>query len=114
MSDQLSLDDIFGHVGPREATIRDAFWRFHTDNPHVYDELVRLAQTSNRAGHRTSIAQLFEVLRWQHGIGTRGDDFKLNNSYRSYYARLIMRREPDLDGIFNLRALHGPDLQVAA
>jgi hypothetical protein len=36
---------------------------------------------------------------------TVGDDFKLNNNYHSRYARLIMEREPGLDGFFETRGL---------
>lgn len=97
------------HVGPRERTIAAAMWRFHLDNPHVYDEIVRLARRWKRAGHRKcGIGMIFEVLRWRSGMRTGGDDFKLNNNYRSYYARMVMAQEPDLDGIFELRELHAP------
>jgi hypothetical protein len=103
-----------GHVGPApEKTIREAFLRFHHDNPHVYRELVTLARRARRAGaDRIGIGMLFEVLRWRHTLRTGGDDFKLNNNYRSYYARLIMAHEADLEGVFELRRLHGrgPDL----
>ena len=103
-----------GHVGPSpEATIREAFLRFHTENPHVYDELVLLARRAKRAGsRRVGIKMLFEVLRWRHALRTGGDEFKLNNNYHSYYARLIMAREEDLFGIFELRKLHGKGLGV--
>lgn len=98
-----------GHVGPCEATIEEAFWRFHQDNPQVYAELVMLARRWRRRGRRKcGIGMLFEVLRWRSGMRTGGDDFRLNNNYRSYYARLIMLREPDLTGIFELRELHAP------
>lgn len=104
-----------GHVGPSpEATIREAFLRFHKENPHVYHELVRLTRRTVRAGAtRIGIGMLFEVLRWRHTLRTGGDDFKLNNNYRSMYARLIMRTEPDLNGVFELRKLHGPGLREA-
>jgi hypothetical protein len=98
------------HVGPSpEATIREAFLRFHKENPHVYRELVSRARRVRERGYRgkIGIGMLFEVLRWRHLLQTVGDDFKLNNNYRSYYARLIMRNEPDLVGIFELRKLHG-------
>lgn len=36
-------------------------------------------------------------------MSTSDPDFKLNNSYRAYYARLIMAQEPDLAGLFALR-----------
>jgi len=98
-----------GHVGPDpEGTIREAFDRFHAQNPHVYAEIVMLARRARRSGaERIGIGMLFEVLRWRHTLRTGGDDFKLNNNYRSYYARVIMAKEPDLAGMFELRKLHG-------
>lgn len=116
---QRSFDDLpvvphpVGHVGPSpEATIREAFLRFHAENPHVYAELVKLAiRAHSRGVRKIGIGMLFEVLRWGHLMHTGGDDFKLNNNYRSYYARLILAHHPELDGIFELRRLHGRGLQ---
>ena len=48
---------------------------------------------------------LFEVLRWDHLMRTNAQDFKLNNNYTAYYARLIMETETDLRGIFQTREL---------
>jgi len=100
-----------GHVGPEpEKLIRDAFLRFHRENPHVYVELVKLSRQLKEVGHkRIGIGMLFEVLRWKQALVTVGDGFKLNNNYRSYYARMMMNAEPDLRGIFELRKLHGPE-----
>jgi hypothetical protein len=96
-------------------TIQQAFDEFHEANPKVYDELVRLARRAKARGHRKiGIELLFAVLRWQRMMET--DDpsqaaFKLNDHYTSRYARLIMEREPDLEGFFETRALrsHGPN-----
>jgi hypothetical protein len=96
------------HIGPRpEATIEAAFNRFHKQNPHVYDQLVNLARSwkSQRGDQPVGMKMLFEVLRWQVAMKTTGDDFKLNNNYHSYYARMIMAREHDLRGIFQTRRL---------
>lgn len=100
------------HVGPRpEPTILEAFQRFHNENPQVYVELVKLSRRLTARGtERIGIGMLFEVLRYRHALRTRGDVFQLNHNYRSYYARLIMLREPDLRGAFELRKLHGPGL----
>ena len=97
-----------GHVGPPEGmTIEQAFLVFHRANPHVYDELVALTRQARQSGlTRIGIGMLFEVLRWNFALRTGGDEFKLNNNHRSYYARLIMLREPDLVGIFETRQLH--------
>ena len=99
---------VTGHVGPPAGkTIEQAFLDFHRINPHVYTELVKLTrQLHDRGVTRVGIKMLFEVLRWQHLLATAGDDFKLNNNFTSYYARMIMINNPDLKGIFLTRRLH--------
>jgi len=110
----MSVSAPVGHVGPPAGlSIEQAFWQFHNANPHVYDELVRLARAwrKRRPNTRLGVGMLFEVLRWNVAMAmeTEGDDFKLNNNYRSYYARLLMHRNPDLDGVFEIRKLHASD-----
>lgn len=87
------------------ATIPERFERFHRENPHVYDTLVRLARewvrTTGR--HKIGIATLYERVRWEMAVTTSDADYKLNDAYRAYYARIIMLFESDLDGIFDLR-----------
>jgi len=80
------------------------FIKFHNDNLDVYIELVNLALQLKRLGYdKYGMKGLFEVLRWQRSIQTVGSKFKLNNNYTSYYARLIMSRDPRLRGFFRLR-----------
>lgn len=91
---------------PGRLTLEEEFRLFHDNNPHVYAALRELALDLVRRGvRRYSIAGLFEVLRYQRSLAT--DDpasaFKLNNDYRSFYARELMRREPRLAGFFELR-----------
>jgi hypothetical protein len=84
------------------------FIRFHFDNPDVYRKLVDMARNLKLRGHETvGIGMLFEVIRWQTYMETidMNSDFKLNNNYRSRYARLIMDQEPYLAGMFNIREL---------
>jgi hypothetical protein len=90
------------------APIQERFEQFDRLNPHIYDILVELARKlrARRPSRRVGIGMLFEVLRWNYLVQTTGDDFKLNNNYRSRYARLIEEREPDLRGAFELRELH--------
>tara|TARA_A100001015_G_scaffold313061_1_gene419453 strand:+ start:267 stop:581 length:315 start_codon:yes stop_codon:yes gene_type:complete len=93
----------------RPKTIRQRFYVFHTENPHVYRALVRLARELAGQGHRRlGMKMLFEVLRWQSMIttvNTDGSGFKLSNDYTAYYSRLIMSQEPDLQGIFKTKEL---------
>lgn len=96
----------------RVSPIQEAFVSFHAANPHVYERLVEMSRRLLRRGHqKIGIGMLFEVLRWEHLIQTTGDadNFKLNNNYRALYARMVMARNPDLDGIFELRRLHWED-----
>lgn len=81
------------------------FERFHANNPHVYDALVRLArQWISRFGQkRLGIARLYEAARWEIAFTTDDPEFKINNDHRAFYARLIMANEPDLQGLFNTR-----------
>lgn len=91
-----------------ETEIEIRFREFHRDHPQVYRALVRLAREWMSAGHaKLGIATLFEKLRWEwHVAGLMDrDGYKLNNNYRAQYARLIMAQEPDLDGLFETRAL---------
>ena len=89
-------------------SIAEQFAAFHESNPWVYDALVELARDLlNRGRERVGIGMLFEVLRWHYQRNTTdpGSDFKLNNNYRSRYARLIMAAEPDLRRVFETRRL---------
>ena len=86
------------------STIEDNFNAFHNKNPHVYKSLVDMAKEYRlqRRSSRVGIATLWEALRWSYLI-TTDDAFKLNNSYRALYARLIMANEPELSGLFETR-----------
>lgn len=88
-----------------DPTIADRFEAFHKDNPRVYETLVRLARewVKQTGGRTLGISALYEVARWQLSLATTDPDFKLNNDYRSFYARLIMHENPDLRGLFELR-----------
>lgn len=88
-----------------DATLAQRFERFNAENPNVYATLVRLARDWSRqtGGHKIGIKSLYEVARWHIALETNTPDYKLNNSYTAFYARLIMLQERDLRGIFDLR-----------
>ncbi len=86
------------------VTLQERFESFHRINPHVYDALRSLAlDLVARGRRRIGIGMVFEVLRWQRMMATSGDPWKLNNTYRAPYARLLMEREPALAGVFETR-----------
>jgi hypothetical protein len=89
-----------------DPTIEQRFFDFHRENPQVYTILVSLARQAKAAGKkRIGIKALFERARWDLWLQTRGDDFRLNNSYSSRYSRMIEDLEPDLRGLFEKRTL---------
>lgn len=100
-----SEPDLFSFVPPPpEPTMVDKFIAFHRANPHVYVALVDAAWSAKLRGRdKYSLYTLYEVVRWNFEILTGGDEFKLNNNWRAYYARLIMYRCPGLAGFFDLR-----------
>jgi hypothetical protein len=95
--------------------IDQRFIEFNTENPHVYRELVTRARHVHGLGRRCSIKHLFEILRYDHLVSIHGDgEFALSNSYTASYARLIMQREPDLVGFFEIRSLRSTKRTAAA
>lgn len=90
----------------REATIQERFEAFHRANPQVYAALRGLAlQMLGNGVRQYGIKGLFEILRWQFALQTKGEPFKLCNDYTSRYARLLVNLNPELDGFFEFRSL---------
>ena len=88
---------------PAGATIEERFQAFHGANPHVYSNLARLCLRQRERGlRRWGIKAAFEILRFQ-ALETAGEEYKLNNSYAPLYARLLVRRHPELREFFELR-----------
>ncbi|MDP9101629.1 MAG: hypothetical protein M3N21_05730 [Actinomycetota bacterium] len=106
--DQLSLP-LNVPTLPREASLTERFAAFHTANPHVYRALHSLASrrwTSDlRAGRRphVGVAALYEALRWEQALRTTGETWRLNNSYRAFYARLLIAARPEWAGFIDTR-----------
>jgi hypothetical protein len=88
--------------------IQARFLEFHEAHPEVYDALRRYAFRVMESGRKSyAIAAVWERLRWFWDFEREEDEEppKLNNDFRSRYARLLMAREPELSGLFELRAL---------
>lgn len=87
-------------------SIQAQFETFHQLNPWVLRALETLtADYLKRGARRVGIGMLFEVLRWRYVAATEGDEFRLNNNYRSRYVRLLIERHPDWAQAFEVRSL---------
>jgi hypothetical protein len=101
---ELPPADAEGDVGVQMSRVTEAAMRFHHGNPHVFRKLVEIALEVKRSGKRHfGIAALFERLRWISQFQTEDDKYKLNNSYRAYYARQLMEQVPELREFFKTR-----------
>lgn len=90
-----------------EETIHEKFQRFHKENPHVYKQLEQMSwQLLNRGQTKVGIGMLFEVMRWRSIMRTTGDEYKLNNNYRSRYVRMLIDNNPEFETLFEIRKLH--------
>lgn len=93
---------------PATGSLDERFWAFHRTNPHVYERLrTKALQLRRRGWTRYSIKTLYEVLRWEDDVETDdpNSDLKLNNSYTSRYARLLMQAESELTDFFQTREI---------
>lgn len=94
--------------GP-DSKIYRQFVEYHTKHPEVYFQLRDLALQWKRAGNsKCGIGMLFEVMRWNSALRPDKDeeaDFALSNNFRSHYARLLMKHEPELEDLFDIKPL---------
>lgn len=100
MGDQLKLFPNLP-IQCKKGTIQERFVEFARLNPHVEENLTLLAQEyhAKHPGRKIRIAGLYEELRDAYDaamILPAGEEYKLNNSYRSRYAREIEKKHSEL------------------
>lgn len=97
-SARLNFSTITAPVWNELVTNRIAYAKwFICHNPLVYIGFRNLANTF-RAKHPTapfSVSLIFETLRFQTFVSTKGDIYCLNNNAKSLLARLYLREYPD-------------------
>ena len=87
-----------------QPVTQDAFDAYDTENPAIYVKLAEFALQAHHAGAtHIGIGMLYERLRWYTKVEARDDTYKVNNNYRAFYARKLMRDFPVLEGIFETR-----------
>lgn len=94
---------IFADIQPHIVRM---FWKFHTENPHIYELFKSFCQDVKNAGRTAyGAGAVFERIRWHVNIEVRSDDdFKLNNNYRSCYSRLLILEDPSFSAFFAIRS----------
>lgn len=89
----------------RRATVAERFEAFVADNPRVPEEMIRIADEwiARTGSRKLGINALVEQVRWHVAMSTSDPDFKINNVFAPFLARLIAVTRPDLADCFEYR-----------
>lgn len=92
---------------PDDPTIQERFEEFHAAHPDVYSQFKRFALQLLAAGRkRGSAEQIIQRIRWETAINpTRDDGFKINDHFRSRYARKLAGEDERFKEFFEFRQL---------
>lgn len=100
---ELSLAPLIEPTFTPDMSLADRFEAWHAANPHVADALELLAASWLEHHEAVGMGALYERLRWESGIRTEGDAYKLNNSYRAFHSRVLLDRHPNWVGRIRIR-----------
>lgn len=99
--------DLFGKTRRKPPTLDERFLLWAGANEPVIEMFLKFAREAKAANKgRFGIGAIAERVRWEVFIYRKeADPFKINNSYRSRLARLLVKRDPGLEGLFEFRKL---------
>ena len=87
------------------------FKTFHSKNPEVYELFKTFTFRAINAGHiRLSSEMIINRIRWETSVVTSDKDYKINNDYKPFYARLFMEEHQTYGNFFNTRGSHADNL----
>lgn len=100
----------------RTLTLTERFEAWLAENEEFVSTLAGMARRylTETGSNKVGIQQLVEAARWNHSIRTRSADFKINNDYAAFLARLLMHRHHDLVDVFETRRADEADDWAAA
>jgi hypothetical protein len=95
---------IYANATLKEQKQIEAWLHFHAANPRFYHIFTRFSLEAALAGRKRFGANLVtERIRWYTAVESKGDDFKINNNWAPFYARLFEHDHPQHQGLFRLR-----------
>ena len=83
----------------------EKFRDWYPSNIHVINAFEKEAFYLLTRGRRDrySIYTIREKLRWDSLVSESGQDYKLNNNFSPFIARILMFMNPDMEGMFTTR-----------
>jgi hypothetical protein len=93
-------------VGARPAhrNLADEALRWIEEHPDVAQLMLKFARQLAAKGRPFGVALIWERVRWEYALEGR-DSPRLNNSYRSYFARWMVAEDPSLESYIEFRAV---------
>jgi hypothetical protein len=93
----------------KATAMKEAFEAFDVEYPEVAEMLAEatrhyLRETGNR---RMGFPMVWELVRYR--IETDRRPYRLNNNLRSWFARAVMARYPDLKGVYEVRTSYADE-----
>lgn len=87
-------------------TIRDGFNKFNAENPKIFKAFEEQALDAIRRGRTKISAKLIiNWIRWHEYLESSDENFRINDAYQSYYARLFVEKYPQYMNVFDFRKL---------
>jgi hypothetical protein len=84
------------------------FIRWHSEHRDVWESFEQFSLAAAGAGRRHYGAMaILNRVRWHAEIEKRSDDFKVNNNWAPYYARIFVWKYPELSDLFSTKKLGG-------
>ena len=105
LSAKMALNAIVRDGVPEDTA--KLFFAWHHDHLEVWEafQFKAIKLIERGVAHYGSKA-IFEVIRFEHTIRS-GGDFKVNNNFAPYYARLFALKYPDHADFFETREIRG-------
>lgn len=99
-------------------------WRaFHRANPIIFDLFLRFTRHAvsrshvvGRSRRKIGARLVGERIRWETTVETVGSEYKINNNFWPYYARLAMLVDENLTDVFERRGsrFDATDVEILA
>lgn len=87
-----------------QSKLERRFADWYALNPHIYAEFEKRTLDLYLAGaRRIGMKAIAEVVRYHSALQSKGDPFKVNNSYVSFIARLLIHRYAKLADVIETR-----------
>lgn len=103
---ELPIEELIEPAYDVGLSIQERFEVFHAANPWIARALEALvADWLKRGRRKVGMKALVEIVRWQYGRSTEAPEFRINNTYVSRYARLLIDLHPEWDEVIQTREL---------